>query len=450
VKIAEAFADFSVALKYQQLPQEVLEKAKIFFLDWIGSAINGAGEAPTKMALAVAKELKGEEESTALADMSRNSCLMAALVNGISSHVVEMDDGHRKGIYHPGAPVFSAMLPLAEKLNLSGKRFIEAVVVGYEIGVRSAVAVGRSHYRYWHTTGTCGTFGAAAGAAKLLSLDKSQTTWAIGNAGTQASGLWEFLTDNAMSKQLHPAKAAVNGILAAFLAQKGFTGPASIYEGEKGFFRATSTDFNLGAATAGLGEGRYAIEECSIKKHASCGHTHSAVDAVLALVTEHGILPDDVDHVDVRLYDQAMDLLEKVKPTTPFFAKFCLPFCIATAAVYRQVGLEAFTEERLGDPAVLRMMDRITLHRDSALTPLFPEKYCAVVSLRTKAGESLMSRVEDPKGTPENPMSPQEITEKYRAMTSRQLGAASETVLERVMRIENLPSMKTFFQDVRF
>jgi len=450
VKIAEELAVFSAALEFQQLPPDVVEKTKIFFLDWLGSAVNGADAAPTKMALEVAEELKGKEESTAVADMSRNSCLMAALVNGISSHVVEMDDGHRKGIYHPGAPVFSAILPLAEKLDLSGKRFIEAAVVGYEIGVRSAVAVGKSHYRYWHTTGTCGTFAAAAGASKLLSLDKSQTTWAIGNAGTQASGLWEFLTDNAMSKQLHPAKAAVNGLLAAFLAQKGFTGPASIYEGEKGFFRATSTDFNLDAAAAGLGGGRYAIEECSIKKHASCGHTHSAVDAVLELVTEHGIAPEAIDRVDVRLYDQAMDLLEKVKPTTPFFAKFCLPFCIATAAVYRQVGLEAFTEERLGDPAVLGMMDRITLRRDPALTPLFPEKFCAVVSLRTKAGESLTTRVEDPKGTPENPMSPREITEKYRTMTSKQLGAAAETVLERVMRIENLPSMKVLFQNVHF
>ena len=234
----------------------------------------------------------------------------------------------------------------------------------------------------------------------MLSLNGLRTTWAIGNAGTQASGLWEFLTENAMSKQLHPAKAAVNGMLAAFLARRGFTGASSIYEGEKGFFRATSMDFNPEVATEGLGIGHYAIDQCSIKKHASCGHTHSAVDAVLDLVTQHAISPENIEHIDVRLYDQALDLLEKIKPTSPFFEKFCLPFCIATAAIYRQVGLDAFTEKRLEDPAILRLMDCISLRRDPELTPLFPEKYCAVVTLKTRKGEMLTARIEDPRERP--------------------------------------------------
>jgi 2-methylcitrate dehydratase PrpD len=446
VNIAERFSDFTVKLEFQQLPQAIVKTAKLFFLDWLGAAFRGAEETSTQMSLEAVLELKGSEESTVLADMSRNSCIMAALANGISSHAVEMDDVHRKGIYHPGGPVFSAILPLAERLNASGRRFIEAAVAGYEVGVRSAVAVGKSHYGYWHTTGTCGTFGAAAGAAKLLSLNQQQTAWALGSAGTQAAGLWEFLADSAMSKQLHPAKAAVNGLLSAFLARKGFTGATSIYEGDKGFFRATSTDFDPAAAMADLGNGRYKISECSIKKHASCGHTHSAVDAVLDLVIGHAIVPADIVRINVRLYKQAVDLLEKITPTTPFFAKFCFPFCIASAVIFHQVGLEAFTDERIHDPAILGMMDRVSLACDKELTPLFPEKFSAIVTIETSHGELLTTRVDDPKGTPENPMFEEEIIEKYRRMAAGFLPKGkTERILKRVLNIEDFQSMDRFF-----
>jgi 2-methylcitrate dehydratase PrpD len=447
MKIAEEFANFIVNLGFQELPYIIVEKTKLLFLDWIGAAFRGAEEEPTKMALEVAKEFKGREESTVLADMSRNSCIMAALANGISSHAVEMDDVHRKGIYHPGGPVFSAILPLAERMNVSGKRFIEAAVVGYEVGIRSAVAAGKSHYKYWHTTGTCGTFGAAAGAAKILSLNEKQTTQSLGSAGTQAAGLWEFLADSSMSKLLHPGKAAMNGILSVFLAEKGFTGATSIYEGDKGFFHATSTDFDLCSATVDLKKNIYKISECSLKKHASCGHTHSAIDAILDIISRYSVKPAGIVKIDVRLYKQALDLFENVKATNPFIAKFCFPFCIASAVIYNQVGLEAFTDERIHDREIIAMMERISFSRDEELTKLFPEKFSAIVTIKTSQGEFLTKRVDDPKGTPENPMPKEEIIEKFRLMTGDiLLKERQEIIIDRVLNIENYQFMDKFFK----
>lgn len=447
--IAEQFADFSVTLEYEQLPPQVIGETKVFFLDWLGAAFRGGGEEPTRIALEVLKDWGGGDESTVIADMSRNSCIAAALANGISSHAVEIDDVHREGMYHPGGPVFSAILPLAEKLEVTGKRFIEAAVVGYEIGIRSAVAAGKSHYRYWHTTGTCGTFGAAAGVAKLLSLDRKQTAWALGNAGTQASGLWEFLGENAMSKQFHPGKAAMNGILAATFARKGFTGATSIYEGEKGFFQATSENSNPVGAVEKIGSGVYKITETSIKKHASCGHTHSALDAVIDLVTSHSLGAEDISRIDVGLNSSAFDLLAKVKPTTPSLARFSIPFCVATAVIFNRVGLEAFAEERLRDREVLRIADSVFLHEDEELTVCFPDKMSAMVTIETKAGDILVAHVHDPKGTPENPLTFEEITDKFRQVTADHLRGTSETILQRVMALDECTSMNDFFDNLK-
>lgn len=254
-------------------------------------------------------------------------CLLAALVNGASSHVVEMDDLHRESIFHPAAPIMPAVFALAEREGSTGRDIILAISAGYEAGIRIAVAIGPSHYHFWHTTATCGTFGAAAGAAKILGLDEEHFVWALGSAGTQAAGLWEFLGESAMSKQLHPGKAAMNGLLASLLAQKGFTGASKILEGEKGLFRATSQDFSEEKCVAGLGK-EFFSDRNSIKYYASCGHTHSAVDAVLKATGGRPMMVEEIERVDVSVYQASLDLLGDVMPTTPYLGKFNLPFCV--------------------------------------------------------------------------------------------------------------------------
>ena len=446
MSISREFGAFISSLKYEEIPEKVRMLAKYCFLDWLASAYAGSQEEPVRMMLEVVKGMPGKPECTLIPDGSKNICLLGALVNGASSHMVEMDDLHRPSIFHPAAPIIPAALAVAERGERSGRDLIAAIVVGYEVGIRVAKMVGKYHYQFWHTTATCGTFGAAAAAGKLLLLNPQGIVWALGSAGTQASGLWEFLSESAMSKQLHPGKAALNGILAALLAQRGFTGAEHIFEGEKGFCKATSKDCDFHGVTNGLGR-EYHMEGNSFKLHASCGHTHSALDAALILSKETGVVPEQIEKVRVKLYSEALDLLGGVKLTSPYIAKFHIPFCIATALKFGKVGLEAFTEERLNDGDLRELMARVELTSDEALDGEYPGKWGAIVEMRTKDGPSLSRKVEYPKGDPENPFSEQEVSDKFLSLTEGILPVdKSSSMVRRVLELEEVERVDHLFQ----
>lgn len=431
-------AEFASGFPYESLNRDQVFKLKLYFMDWLGSAYAGAREKPVQMVLRVAKSQGGNPQSTLIPDGSKSSALMAALVNGASSHVVEMDDLHRESILHPAAAIIPAVLAAAEAEGASGKDFLAALAVGYEVGIRVALAAGTSHYNFWHTTGTCGTFGAAAGAGRILKLSPKQMTWALGSAGTQAAGLWAFLVENAMSKQLHPGKAAANGLLAALLAREGFTGAESILESDKGFLKATSRDFNEVRCVEGLGR-EFLFERNSLKYHASCGHTHSAIDAVLEATEGRSMGPEDVSSVHVRLYQAALDLLGDVEPKSPYLAKFCLPFCIATALLFGRVGLEAFSEERLGEERLRLLMGKIRIQPDPALTSLFPRMWPARVEILLADGNTRVGACDYPKGDPENPLTKEEAEDKFRWMTREVLPKGQgENLLKRATNLEEL------------
>lgn len=433
-------------LSYSDLTESQVGKLKLYFLDWLGSAIAGKGQKPVEIILGLVREMNGNPEATVIADQSRSGCLWAALANGAASHVVEMDDLHRESILHPATAIIPAVLALAEREKSSGKMLLAAIAVGYEAAIRVAVGVGPSHYRFWHTTATCGTFGAAAGAARLLNLNEDQTIDAFGSAGTQAGGLWEFLTNNAMSKQLHPGKAAFNGLLSALLAQKGFTGAGKILEGEKGFFKATSTDFSADRCLAKLGE-EFFFERNSIKYHAACGHTHSAIDAVLQATRGAIFDPEEIEQVSLRVYQGSLDLLAHIEPTTPYLAKFNLPFCVASALRYGHAGTEDFSPERLRDPAMVRMMQKIRISADPGLSAMYPRKWPATVDIVKRSGERLTGRVDFPKGDPENPLSEAEVVGKFKRLTQNLITEKrAEALCRRVLAIDAAQDVSSLFR----
>ena len=301
------------------------------------------------MVLSLVKRMGGNPEASVIASKLKVPALNAALANGCMGHMAEIDDYHRFSTLHPAAPIIPAALASAEAEQADGKRLLEAVVAGYEVAIRIGEAVNPSHYKFWHTTGTCGTFGAAMAAGKIFQLNAKQMLDALGNAGTQASGLWEFASDAAMSKHLHPAKAAFNGLLAALLAREGFTGATRILEGERGFCRAASESFDLKRLTAGLGR-RFKICEVSFKPYASCRHTHPAIEAALTLKAKYGLTARDVVKVRVGTFSTALKIAGNPKPKTPFAAKFSIQYCVAAALVYGRVWLEEFSEQALRNP----------------------------------------------------------------------------------------------------
>lgn len=445
--ISEQLADFLLEMRFEQLSGDTVGMAKLCFLDWLGSAMAGRAAKPTEALLAVARDLGGNEEATLIPDGRKTSALLAAMVNGGASHVVEMDDLHKGSIVHPAAPVIPAALAVAEREGASGEDLIAAIVAGYEVAVRAGEAMGTSHYRYWHSTGTCGIFGATAAAGRLLDLDRDRLVAALGSAGTQAAGLWAFLAEGTMSKQLHPAKAAADGVLSALLAQQGFTGATRIFEDDKGFCRAMAQEADLTRFTDGLGKPPYRIMDTCFKAYAACYHIHSAIDATLQLCRQHTIAGNGVQAITARLYRVAVDLLANIQLANPYVAKFHVPFCLATAAKYGSVGLEAFSEERLGSNVLKELMAKVTLAHDPELDRDHPARFPAVVEIVTKAGDRHALRVDYPKGDSKNPMSTEELVAKFHQLAAGWPEATRKRVVDQVMALEQMDNVAALFDE---
>ncbi len=283
-----------------------------------------------------------------------------------------------------------------------------------------------------------------------MELDNDQLIDALGSAGTQSAGLWEFLVDGAMSKQLHTGKAVMNEILAAFLAKKGFTGAKKILEGEKGFFRAMSTDYNLDKILMDMNPNleELKIMSVSIKPYASCRHTHSSIDATLRIIKKHDLKPDDIQKININIYSAALDLLKNITPTTPYAAKFSLPYCVASAVKYRNVGLANFTSQSIDDPEIQHLMTLIRINKDPELNVEYPKKWPAVVELQTQLGNKIITKVEDPKLDPENPMTPEEIIKKFMELSGSQISRTHKNwLIQQILTLENITDINTLFNN---
>lgn len=427
--LSDVLAGFVARTHFEDLPGDAVNMAKKCFLDWLGCAILGSKDRSIQMIAKVAKEQGGAEQATVVGTWERTSILNACLVNGASSHVAELDDLHKEAMYHPGVACIPAALAVGESQHCTGKELITAIVLGYEVGIRIGLAVNPSHFYRWHTTGTAGTFAAAAAAAKIMGLSRTQMVSALGNAGTQASGLWEFLTDGAMTKPLHPGKACMNGALAALLAREGFTGASQILEGDRGFCKATSTDCKFDEITRDLGK-RFKILETGFKIHVGCRHTNSPVDNALKIVRTHDIKPQDVDRITIKVYKLAHHLVGKFHITSVTDAKFSIPCLVATAVKFRRVGPGEVSEDLLRDREVADIMRRTELVVDEELERRFPKGFASDVEIRTKDGAVYHAKADYARGDPENPVSLAELEEKFRTVTS---GVLERGVAERLI-----------------
>lgn len=431
-------ASFFSGLGFEDIPEAVVGRTKEFFLDWAACALAGRGVDPVA-ALEGFAEAMGPKDgpSEVLVSGGRTSPFFAALVNAASSHVVEQDDVHNGSVFHPATVVFPAALAAAQEVGASGKEFLAASVAGYEAGIRVGEFLGRSHYEVFHTTGTAGTVAAAVAVSRILKLDAEATLHALGSAGTQAAGLWEFLRDGADSKQLHAAKAASDGLLSAYLARDGFTGARKILEGEQGMAAGMSTDADAARLVDGLGE-RWAVLETSFKFHASCRHTHPAADALLKAIEEHGIEADEIAKVRARVHRAAIDVLGPVTdPRTAHQAKFSMGFVLALAALRGGVGIDDFGEDSLKDPGLRRFHDRVEMVVDEEVDRAYPRRWIGAVEVETTDGQTLRSKVEVPKGDPGNTLDRDELEEKAHRLAAY-AGASAEGMNRLIHRSRGL------------
>jgi 2-methylcitrate dehydratase PrpD len=405
-------ARFAGELRFDQIPAAVVRRTEDLLLDWIGSALAGKGARPVETIEHFARQMgPADGVSEVLISRRLTSPLFAAMVNAAASHFAEQDDVHNGSVFHPGAVVFPPALAVAQARGLSGRDLLTAAVAGYEVGIRVGEFLGRSHYKVFHTTGTAGVVAAAAATGRALELSADKMRHAFGSAGTQAAGLWEFLRDAADSKQLHVAKAAADGLLAAYLAHDGFTGAARILEGAQGMAAGMSTDADPARLTDRLGE-RWALAETSFKWHAACRHTHPAADALLRIVADHNLAPDDIAQVTAHVHQAAIDVLGPVtNPSTVHQAKFSMGTVLGMIATFRRAGLAEF-QQHFRDPRVIALRDRVRMVQDSEVEAAYPKRWIGKVTVVTQDGRTLAARVEEPRGDPGNTLSRSEIEEK--------------------------------------
>ena len=446
-----ALAAFLANLRYDDLPAAVVARTEELFLDWLGSCLAGRGARPVEALNHFAAVMgPGGGPSLILVNRRRTSPYFAALVNAAASHVVEQDDVHNGSVFHPATVVFPAALAVCQELSLSGRDLIVASVAGYEAGIRVGEFLGRSHYRVFHTTGTAGTLAAAAAVAQLLGLDGEATCHALGSAGTQAAGLWEFLRDAADSKQLHCAKAAGDGLLAAFLAREGITGARRILEGEQGMAAGMSTDADPTRLVDRLGE-RWALLETSFKYHASCRHTHPSADALQRLLQEHALDPGRIRRVRAHVYQAAMDVLGPVTdPRSVHQAKFSMGTVLALIALRGRAGVEEF-ESCLRDSAIQAFRDRVEMVLNPEIEAAYPARWVGLVEVESESGETFSARVDSPKGDPDNTLTRTELEDKAIRLGHFR-GAVGEgemrDLIEAVWNLHQLPDVRDLLADV--
>jgi 2-methylcitrate dehydratase PrpD len=442
LSLTEQLAAFVAGVRADDVPPPVRATAAWWVLDWLGCAVAGIDTAPGRILLQHTADQPAAGVSC-LGLASGRSPQVAAFHNGGLSHIVEMDDVHRASVIHPAAVVVPAALAVAEQRKSSGRDFLAAVVLGYEVAIRIGEAVGKTHYFHWHNTSTCGVFGAAAAAGWLMGLDAEHLTWALGSAGTQANGLWEFIADGAMSKHLHTGRAAANGVLAAELAAIGFTGARRILEGKQGFFAATAPDGNPAAVTAGLGSG-WKLPGTSIKPYPSCRHTHSSVDAVLQLRRAYGLTAADVEHVEIDGYHSVLDLTDNPAPEHQYAAKFSVQYCAGRALTDGALLLGDFTDERIGEPALRDLMQRTTVRLDPELDARYPAEFPARVRLNLRDGRTVEQVVYSPKGDPEAPLSETELQAKFLGLVegSYDYGASGADLLTTIIGLDGRPDVR--------
>lgn len=405
-------ARFAARLQWSDIPDAVQHRAEDLWVDWFGSVLAGCQARPvasiTRFALS---QGPGQGPSEVIGHGASTSPMMAALANAAASHVAEQDDVHNGSVFHPAAVVFPPALAVAQSIGASGAELMAACVAGYEVGIRVGEFLGRSHYKVFHTTATAGTLAAAAAVGRLLKLTPAQMQHAFGSAGTQSAGLWEFLRTAADSKQLHTAHAAAAGLMAAYLAQDGFTGAQHIFTGPQGMAAGMSSDADPARLTDGLGT-RWATAETSFKWHASCRHTHPAADALLQVMRTHGVGTGDIAQVTCHVHQGALDVLGPVvSPSTVHQSKFSMGTVLALAARHGHAGLGEFDRDYLA-PETVELREKVRMELDAEVDTAYPRRWIGKVTVQTTDGRQLQGRVDEPKGDPGNTLSREEITAK--------------------------------------
>ncbi len=406
VPVTQILARYAATAPAEQVPDTVRKEATRTLLNWVGCAVGGSQQGAPSHAVAALKPFSGPAQASLLGRKERLDAPHAALVNGISSHVLDYDDTHLRTIIHPAGPVASALLAWAEHSPVSGPEFMNALVLGCEVECRMGNAVFPEHYAMgWHITGSTGVFGAAAAMGRLLRLDEQHMAWALGLAASQPVGLKvQFGSD---TKSFHPGRAAQNGMVSALLAQQGFTASEVAIEGFDGWGQALSTRHDWSQVTDGLGQ-HYELALNTYKPFACGIVSHPAIDAAVQLRNANGLQPDAIQAIDLRVHPLVLNLMGKTDPRAGLEGKFSIYHAVAVAIVTGRAGEQAFTDRAVADPAVVAVRRRVTATTDPAVKA---DQVDMTIILTD--GRTLHTFIEHAVGSQDRPMTDAQLEDKF-------------------------------------
>jgi 2-methylcitrate dehydratase PrpD len=406
MEVTRTLAKFVVEHRYADIPEKVRHEAARAFLNWVGCAVGACRHETVERALAALSEFSGPREATVLGRHDKLDILLAALMNGITSHTFDFDDTHLKSVIHPSGPVASAILALAERTPVRGGDFLHAFILGVEVECRIGNAVYPPHYDVgWHITGTAGVFGAAAAAGRLLGLSEQQMVWALGIAATQSSGLREMF--GTMCKPFHPGNAAKNGLLAGLLAQRDFTSSAQGIEAKRGFANVLSTRFKPEEITERLGE-TWEIALNTYKPFA-CGIVeHPAIDGCIQLRKNYNLKAEDIERIELRVHPLVLELTGRKAPQAGLEGKFSVYHSCAVAIIHGAAGESQYSDEAVRDPRAVALRERVS----AAVEPGLHEDQVRV-TIKLKNGQTLEKLIEHAVGSLGRPMSDGDLEAKF-------------------------------------
>ena len=438
-------AAFACGLRYEAIPDEVIERIKLLILDALGCALYGAELEWSRILRHTLGALDRSGDCVVWGTGERLSAPHAALVNGTLVQSFELDDVHREGVLHVGAVTLPPLIAIAEtQPGMSGRDFLAAAVAGYEVGPRVGMCMGPEHISQgWHSGATVGVFSAAAAAAAGLGLSQQQTVHALGIAGTQSAGLMAAQY-GAMVKRMHAGRAAQSGLYAALLAKNGFTGIVDVFESEYGGFCTTfsrSQDrFELAKLTAGLGE-RWETQRISLKFYACVGSNHTTLDAIRELQEGHPFGPAEVERIVVHASKATVEHVGwPYRPEGITAAQLNLPYCVATLLLAGDVSVDEFSEATVADPARMALAERVETVEDPAITARGAKfRHAVRVEVQLRDGTALETSVEAQRGSETRFAAASEVVEKFEQLARHRLPAPQvEALRDAVLDLDAL------------
>lgn len=438
--VTAKLAKFATGLNYESIPPKAVETTKVAVRDCLGVALAGSREEDAKICAEIVRQEKAKEETTVIGQGFKTSALQAAFANGTAAHALDFDHSFTL-MGQPTAPIIPAIFALGEALRSNGRRMIEAYVAGYEVTGKLAHSLRDSAHEGWHAPSTLGSLGAAVGCGKLLGLNATQMEMALGITASMASGV--VANFGTMTKPLHVGLGARNGVLAAKLAQSGFTANSKAIEASVGFYETLHGGTAIDAqAVEELGRS-YALltDGLRIKPYPCGGLTHQVIDSVLEFRARYGLTPEMIDSVDVDVVKHTFDRIAFRVPQTSIQGKFCMPYLVARALIDGKVGIDTFTENAIRDPNVLKLAERVNMNLDTSLKKRDLGGRPCRVTVRLKNGQSYSREAEHAKGSPEFPMTEAELNDKFLECAKHAIPVESASQL--LDDIRNLQTLET-------